>query len=157
MFIFALATGVERGWLVGDQYKNAIKKGWMKLITYVDSQGRLTEVCRGTNAGRGETPYSYELTKKYYYDRPRPEGDNHGTAGFIWAATAVVRLLSKPQTAISPEPRLSPVSQMHKTSTDTRVFDIQGRFVGGSGLTAGNTMTNGVYIIGGKRHVVMPR
>jgi rhamnogalacturonyl hydrolase YesR len=82
MFVFALATGVQHGWLVGDHYKNAAIGGWTALEGYVNNNGQVEEVCVGT--GRGNSV-------QYYLDRPRRLGDFHGQAGVIWAATAMVR------------------------------------------------------------------
>jgi len=91
MFVFALATGIQHGWLVGDQYKNwlvgdqyknAAIRGWDAMERYVNENGQVEEVCRGTGKGN---------SVQYYLDRPRILGDFHGQAGAIWAATAMVR------------------------------------------------------------------
>ncbi len=82
MFVFALATGVQHGWLVGDHYKNAAIRGWDALEGYVNENGQVREVCIGTGKG-----YSVQ----HYLDRPRRLGDFHGQAGVMWAATAMVR------------------------------------------------------------------
>ena len=82
MFVFALATGVQESWLVGEQYKDAAIRGWLALENYVNENGQVEEVCVGTGKG-----YSAE----HYFNRPRRIGDFHGQAGVIWAATAMVR------------------------------------------------------------------
>lgn len=83
MFIFALATGLLNGWINGEKYEMAIEKGWLALVKYVDSQGRLTEICEGTEISPNES---------YYLNRKRHIGDLHGQAPFLWAATAIIKL-----------------------------------------------------------------
>jgi len=83
MFIFALATGVRKGWLPKEPYLAAVEKAWPALAGYLDQDGKLREVCIGTGAMNSKT---------HYLERPRILGDLHGQAGFIWAATAVYLL-----------------------------------------------------------------
>ena len=83
MFIFALATGVRKGWLPKEPYQSAVEKAWPALAGYLDEDGKLREVCIGTNAMN---------SKNHYLERPRILGDLHGQAGFIWAATSVYLL-----------------------------------------------------------------
>jgi len=82
MFVFALATGVQQGWLSGVKYKNPAIRGWTALAKFVNKDGQVEQVCVGTGKG-----YSVQ----YYFDRPRRLGDFHGQAGVIWAATAMER------------------------------------------------------------------
>jgi rhamnogalacturonyl hydrolase YesR len=81
MFTFAIANGVKKGWLAADEYKPVVKKAWPALVTYMDENGNMKEVCRGTNT-------SADI--QYYMDRPRPLGDMHGQAAMIWASWAVL-------------------------------------------------------------------
>lgn len=83
MFVFALATGVEKGWLPEYPYKQVALDGWAALQTYVDEQGRVHEVCTGTWLGS---------TAQYYFDRPREIGNHHGQSAAIWATTAMLQL-----------------------------------------------------------------
>jgi len=82
MFIFALATGVEKGWLPEEPYKQAALNGWAGLQDYIDEQGRVHEICTGTAAYNNV---------QYYFDRPREIGNPHGQAAAIWAATAILQ------------------------------------------------------------------
>ena len=84
MFLFALASGVDEGWLPEDVYLPAIRKGWESLAEYVDDKGRLRQVCVGTGHGDGSV--------NHYLSRPRETGDAHGQAGLLWAAPAMVDL-----------------------------------------------------------------
>ncbi len=86
MFVFALTTGVDKGWLPEEPYLQAALDGWAALADYVDEQGRVHEVCTGTGASSDV---------QYYFDRPREIGNTHAEAAVIWAATAMERLNSE--------------------------------------------------------------
>ena len=83
MFVFALTTGVDKGWLPEEPYLQAALDGWAALADYVDEQGRVHEVCTGTGASSDV---------QYYFDRPREIGNTHAEAAVLWAATAMERL-----------------------------------------------------------------
>ena len=82
MFTFAFITGVKQGWLEPKTYGPAARKAWLKLITYLNPDGNIREVCAGTGAGN---------TRQYYLDRPRLVGDFHGQAPVVWCAAALLR------------------------------------------------------------------
>ncbi|MHC4300983.1 MAG: glycoside hydrolase family 88/105 protein [Planctomycetota bacterium] len=86
MFVFAMATGVDQGWLPETPYRDVAERGWIALANYVDAQGRLKEVCVGTG-GRSSA--------EKYLGRPRVIGDAHGQGPLLWAATAMIRLDSR--------------------------------------------------------------
>lgn len=81
MFTFALITGVKNGWLDADEYAPAARKAWLALVTYIDENGAVREVCVGTNKKDDE---------QYYYDRPRRTGDFHGQAPYLWCTVALL-------------------------------------------------------------------
>ncbi len=90
MFVFAMALGVRYGWLDGATYKEPAKKAWEALATHIDPDGKVRDVCVGTNkaaqtirAGPGPQMLNYYLT------RQKATGDFHGQAAFIWAAWAM--------------------------------------------------------------------
>ncbi len=82
MFTFAFITGVKNGWLDAATYGPAAKKAWLKLITYLDNNYDMHEVCIGTGK---------KNDLQYYLDRPRIVGDLHGQAPVLWCATALLR------------------------------------------------------------------
>ncbi|WP_254639857.1 glycoside hydrolase family 105 protein [Chitinophaga sp. GbtcB8] len=82
MFTFAMITGVKNGWLDAATYGPAARKGWLKLITYLDEDNNIREVCEGTNKKNDH---------QYYLDRGRVTGDLHGQAPVLWCATALLR------------------------------------------------------------------
>ena len=82
MFTFAMITGVKNGWLDKEAYGKAARKAWLKLITYINENDDITEVCEGTNK---------KNDLQYYLDRKRVVGDLHGQAPLLWCATALLR------------------------------------------------------------------
>lgn len=86
MFLYALATGIDRGWLPFTEYQPNVVKGWNALAGYVNEKGKTENVCVGTNA---------KPRKKHYLKRPTQTGNFHGQAAVLWAATAMYRLQKK--------------------------------------------------------------
>jgi rhamnogalacturonyl hydrolase YesR len=82
MFTFAFITGVKNGWLDPKEYAPAARKAWLGLITYLNDNGDVREVCEGTNK---------KNDLQYYLDRKRNVGDFHGQAPILWCASALLR------------------------------------------------------------------
>ncbi|HEX9829390.1 MAG TPA: glycoside hydrolase family 88 protein [Bacteroidota bacterium] len=82
MFTFAFITGVKNGWLDAATYGPAARKGWLGLISYINEDADIREVCEGTNK---KNEY------QYYIDRKRNVGDLHGQAPVLWCASALLR------------------------------------------------------------------
>lgn len=82
MFTYALITGVKNGWLDSKIYGAAARKGWLGLISYINTNDELTEVCEGTNI---------KNDRNHYMQRKRIVGDLHGQAPVLWCATALLR------------------------------------------------------------------
>jgi rhamnogalacturonyl hydrolase YesR len=82
MFTFALITGVKQRWLDAATYAPAARKAWLGLITYINDDADVREVCEGTNK---KNDY------QYYLDRKRNVGDLHGQAPVLWSASAFLR------------------------------------------------------------------
>jgi len=82
MFTYAFITGVKNGWLDAKTYGTAARKGWLGLITYINQNDELTEVCEGTNI---------KNDRNHYMQRKRIVGDLHGQAPLLWCATALLR------------------------------------------------------------------
>lgn len=81
MFTYAFIQGVKYGWLDENEYAPAAQKAWLALVSYINEQGDVTEVCVGTNK---------KNDKQYYYDRPRRVGDYHGQAPYLWCTVALL-------------------------------------------------------------------
>ncbi len=82
MFTYAFITGVKNGWLDKKIYGSAARKGWLALISYINENDELTEVCEGTNI---------KNSREHYMTRKRIVGDLHGQAPVLWCATALIR------------------------------------------------------------------
>ena len=81
MFTYAMITGVKQGWLKAREYAPAVRKAWLSLVSYINENGDVTEVCSGTNKRNN---------RQYYYDRPKKTGDYHGQAPVLWCAFALM-------------------------------------------------------------------
>jgi unsaturated rhamnogalacturonyl hydrolase len=89
MFTFAFIVGVKEGWLDAATYGPAAKKAWLKLITYLDENSDVREVCQGTNI---HDPKKHGPDgRAYYLARERIVGDMHGQAPVLWCAGALLR------------------------------------------------------------------
>lgn len=150
MFVFGLATGLDHGWLEGDSFKVAVKKGWTALATYFDTVNGLKNVCVGLNASSDSANYT---------QHPIQTGDSHGTAGFIWAATAVVRLLSKPIVQIG-FPEKCRISAKNGNRLTDDIVNLQGRLIRGAESKKpgdnNSRILSGACIYKGKLRVIVP-
>jgi unsaturated rhamnogalacturonyl hydrolase len=82
MFTFAMISGAKNGWLNQRVYGRAACKGWLGLISYLDSNADLRNICEGTGK---------KNDMQYYLDRARLTGDLHGQAPLLWCASAFLR------------------------------------------------------------------
>ena len=82
MFAFAMITGVKNGWLDKKTYGPTARKAWLALVSYIDNNGDVSNVCEGTNK---------KNDRQYYLDRKRLTGDMHGQAPILWCAAALLR------------------------------------------------------------------
>jgi rhamnogalacturonyl hydrolase YesR len=80
-FIFALAEGVDQGWLDAATYRPAVKKAWEALCGQLDDKANVMDVGVLTEHSNDES---------YYLQRPRATGNLHGQFATIWAATALL-------------------------------------------------------------------
>lgn len=90
MFTFAMVTGIKRGWLPAEQYGPAVRKAWLSLVTYLDDDANLREVCVGTGKAYERVGADKEAQLRYYMERPRQTGDLHGQAPMLWTACALL-------------------------------------------------------------------
>lgn len=79
MFTYAIATGVRHGWLDAATYGPAARKGWLALAGWLEPDGRIRDVCEGTNA---------KNDREHYLKRGRITGDLHGQAPVLWCVNA---------------------------------------------------------------------
>jgi len=81
MFTFAMVVGVKQGWLDEKTYAPAARKGWLALVSSLEANGDIKNVCEGT--GR-------KNDLNYYLERKRLTGDLHGQAPILWCASALL-------------------------------------------------------------------
>jgi unsaturated rhamnogalacturonyl hydrolase len=82
MFAYAMAVGVNRGWLNKPEYREAVEKSWKALSAHIDRAGKVREICVGTGQ---------ENDIEFYLKRPRHEGDFHGQAPVLWLISELLR------------------------------------------------------------------
>jgi unsaturated rhamnogalacturonyl hydrolase len=82
MFTWAIARGVDRGWL-DPTYAAAARRGWRGVLSRIRPDGRIEGVCAGTGV-------SDDLAD--YYRRPTPLNDVHGVGAVLLAGSEVLRL-----------------------------------------------------------------
>ena len=82
MFAYAFISGVKNGWLDEATYGPAARKAWLALVSYMNPDGNLREVCEGTNKTD-----DYD----FYMKRARVVGDLHGQSPMLWCASALLR------------------------------------------------------------------
>ena len=83
MFTFAIARGVNRGWLP-PSYAPIAQAGWRALETKVRPDGQIDGICVGTTA-------AYDAV--YYYNRPTDPQAMHGYGPTLMAGAEVMLLM----------------------------------------------------------------
>lgn len=86
MFAYAMAVGVDHGWLDKKDYEPAVEKAWKALCAHVDRKGNVREICVGTGQ---------EDDIEFYLKRPRTLGDFHGQAPVLWLISEMLKEQSK--------------------------------------------------------------
>ena len=87
MFTYSMICGIKQGWLPAAEYVPVVRKAWMALVSYIDENGDVAEVCEGTVTMND---------RQFYYDRPRILGDYHGQAPVLWCTYALLEDIDKP-------------------------------------------------------------
>ncbi len=83
MFTFAIARGVNRGWLA-PVYAPVAQAGWQALTKRVRPDGRIEGICVSTTA-------AYDAV--YYYNRPTDLGAMQGYGPALMAGAEVIAML----------------------------------------------------------------
>ena len=83
MFTYAIARGVERGYLDAGWAAMA-RRGWAGILTRIRPDGQIEGTCAGTDV-------SDDLAD--YYRRPTPVNDPHGVGPVLLAGTEILRLV----------------------------------------------------------------
>jgi rhamnogalacturonyl hydrolase YesR len=94
MYTYAIARGVNRGWLDPGAYGPVAIAGWNGLTTKISRDGHLSDVCPGT---------SYAADYIYYYHRPAVD-DIHGYGPTLLAGAEIINMLKNSQLRIEVGP-----------------------------------------------------
>ena len=81
MFVYAMARGVNEGWLDAS-YATDAQKGWQALLTKVIPNGSTIDTCPGTPPGN----------LAHYLNRPRKEDDPHSYGPVLLAGSEIMKL-----------------------------------------------------------------
>jgi unsaturated rhamnogalacturonyl hydrolase len=87
MFVFAIARGVNHGWLDFATYGPVAVVGWNGLASRVDNRGHIAGTCIGT---------TYANDYFYYYHRPSTD-DVHGYGPTLLAGAEMIHLMNNPR------------------------------------------------------------
>lgn len=82
MFTYAIAKGINEGWL-DVRYSTIALAGWEGLKTKINSDGQVADICMGTGI---------QNDLVFYYKRPTVLNDIHGLGAFILAGCEIVKL-----------------------------------------------------------------
>jgi unsaturated rhamnogalacturonyl hydrolase len=82
MFSYSIARAVSRGW-ISDSYLPAARKAFDGITAKIDEQGRIADICEGTEIGR-------DLA--YYVNRGRPMDDRHGQGAVLLAGAELLEI-----------------------------------------------------------------
>lgn len=82
MFTYAIARAVRNGY-VSPEFTAAARRGWDGVMTRIRPDGKIEGICAGTGV-------SDDIS--FYYQRPTPLNDVHGTGAVLLAGAEVLRL-----------------------------------------------------------------
>lgn len=82
MFTYAVAKGVNEGWL-DKGFSTIALCGWNGIKNHIAESGEVSNICIGTGI-------SHDLT--FYYQRPTPLSDVHGLGAIIQAGMEIIKM-----------------------------------------------------------------
>jgi unsaturated rhamnogalacturonyl hydrolase len=83
MFVFAIARGINRGWISPVTYGAVAQAGWLALAEQVNASGQVGASCVGTTLGSDAV---------YYYNRPTSAHHGHAYGPVLLAGAEMIRL-----------------------------------------------------------------
>lgn len=83
MFVYALARGINRGWLDPLAYGPAVSLGWNAVTKQVNERGQVENTCVGTGMG---------FEPAFYYHRPVSPYAAHGYGPVLLAGAEMITL-----------------------------------------------------------------
>jgi unsaturated rhamnogalacturonyl hydrolase len=91
MFVYAIARGVNEGWL-SPIYGPAAITGWNGIVTRILPDGRVDGICEGTTYANDHT----------YYEYRGASADTIFVGPVLYAGVEIIRLLQNPKVQITP-------------------------------------------------------
>ena len=85
IFAYALAHGINEGWLDATTYGPAAQLAWEAVSSKINAKGEVEDVCVGTGMG---------FEPAYYAYRPVSVKAAHGYGPAIWAGAEMIKLLN---------------------------------------------------------------
>ena len=142
MFLFAIFSGLHHGWLDAETFLEPAKKGWMAITSHINN-GKLQNIAQGMWGGPNESDY---LNVNHDH-----AGDAHGTAGVLWAATAIIRYHHMLVSADRELPHIGLSSVcIPRSAPELKVFDLNGRVRGAAIPRIPLSLPAGMYIHGNR-------
>lgn len=83
MFVYAIAHGINRGWISPVTYGSVAQAGWLGLAQQVNAQGQIENSCVGTTLASDHV---------YYYNRPTSAHHGHAYGPVLLAGAEMLRL-----------------------------------------------------------------
>ncbi|MDI1247605.1 MAG: glycoside hydrolase family 88 protein [Lacunisphaera sp.] len=83
MFVFAIARGINRGWISPVTYGAVAQAGWLALAQQVNEAGQVGASCVGTTLASDSV---------YYYNRPTSAHHGHAYGPVLLAGAEMIRL-----------------------------------------------------------------
>jgi len=80
MFVYSISKAVNQGW-IDKSYLSVAFNGWKGLITRIQPDGQVRDICVGTGI---------EDNIKFYYERPTELNDVHGLGAVILAGIEIM-------------------------------------------------------------------
>jgi len=79
MFVYSIARAVNEGW-IDKSYLSVALNGWKGLVTEIQTDGKVKDICIGTGI---------EDNIKFYYNRPTELNDLHGLGAVLLAGVEI--------------------------------------------------------------------
>jgi rhamnogalacturonyl hydrolase YesR len=92
MYVYAMARGINRGWITPASYGPAAVVGWNAVAEQVNALGQVENTCVGTGMA---------FEPAYYYARPRSVYAAHGYGPTLLAGAEMIQLLKHPDFKIT--------------------------------------------------------
>ncbi|MDR1723210.1 MAG: glycoside hydrolase family 88 protein [Tannerella sp.] len=85
MFTYAIAKGVNEGW-IDERYEYVAAQGWEGVAIRILADGQVEGICMGTGISTAVS---------YYANRPTPLNDIHGLGAILLAGSEMLKLYAK--------------------------------------------------------------